>query len=140
MKSCFRDGRKGIVHGNLSPEEPIDENVIGSEWVCSPDDGEDVRISLDIELLGDDMVRIVETTMYPPTPTGAIRMADVASYPGMIKGNRIILTHSAGMDGSYSTTFEEFSGWTHLLKSSTGPGLFTRFPSMGKISARAMTD
>lgn len=117
------DGRKGIVHGNLSPEEPIDENVIGSEWVCSPDDGEDVRISLNIELLGDDMVRIVETTMYPPTPTGAIRMADVASYLGMIKGNRIILTHSAGMDGSYSTTFEEFSQMDSPLEIIYRPGI-----------------
>ena len=47
--------------------------------------------------------------MYPPTPSGGIRPALVESYLGVIKGNRIILTHSGGMSGACSTTFEEFS-------------------------------
>lgn len=59
-------------------------------------------------------------------------MAYVASYLGMIKGNRIILTHSAGMDGSYSTTFEEFSQMDSPLEIIYRPGIVYQISFNGK--------
>lgn len=101
------DGRKGLISGTPSPREVFDSSVFSKSWETSANDmGND---NLEMELLKDGIVRAVNTHMYPPTPSGGIRPALVESYLGVIKGNRIILTHAGGMTGACSTTFEEFS-------------------------------
>lgn len=101
------DGRKGLISGTPSPKEVFDSSVFSKSWETSANDmGND---NLEMELFKDGIVRAVNTHMYPPTPSGGIRPALVESYLGVIKGNRIILTHTGGMAGAYSTTFEEFS-------------------------------
>lgn len=99
------NGKKALLAGWQSSAEPIDSFVLGKEYVVADENG---KSSLEFELLKDGIVRMVETYMFAPTPNGGIRPALVRSYLGVIKGNRIILTHSAGMEGSYSETLEEF--------------------------------
>lgn len=107
------NGKKGLLAGWQSSAEPIDSFVLGKEYVVADENG---KSSLEFELLKDGIVRMVETYMLPPNPNGSMGTAAVSSYLGIIKGNRIILTHSAGMEGAYSETLKEFQPMDKALE------------------------